>query len=52
MMFKTGQLVKEISEGHKKKVNAFAVVEDKVWSAADDNMLCVWDINVPLVRLY
>jgi len=39
----TGTVAKEITEGHKKKVNAYTVVEDTIWSAGDDNIICVWN---------
>ncbi len=39
-------LVKHIQEGHKKKVNAFEVTDGKVWSAGDDNTICIWNAAV------
>jgi WD40 repeat protein len=33
----------DISVGHKKKVNAFALAGDRMWSAGDDSSVCVWD---------
>jgi WD40 repeat protein len=40
---KSSTLIKEITEGHKKKVNAFTVSKNNnIWSAGDD-VICVWD---------
>lgn len=44
--WQTGALEKEITEGHTKKVNAFSVVGDRIWSAGDDNIVCVWNSQV------
>ena len=38
--------MKELNYGHRKKVNAFCMVGEKVWSAGDDNIICVWDSKV------
>eukprot|EP01119_Soliformovum_irregulare_P007791 TRINITY_DN2027_c0_g1_i3.p1 TRINITY_DN2027_c0_g1~~TRINITY_DN2027_c0_g1_i3.p1 ORF type:complete len:564 (+),score=171.25 TRINITY_DN2027_c0_g1_i3:52-1743(+) len=38
----SGRLFKEISDGHKKKVNSFVKHGQHIWSAADD-FICVWD---------
>jgi len=39
----TCELARELSHGHKKKVNSFCVVGERIWSSGDDNIICVWD---------
>jgi len=48
---KTNELVKQINIGHSKKVNAFAIAANLIWSAGDDSAICVWDAkNFNLIK--
>jgi len=47
----TCESVKDIIDGHKRKVNALALSVDKIWSAGDDGAVCVWDCKtLELIR--
>jgi len=38
--------VKGLTDGHKRKVNAFSLSRDhRMWSAGDDGAICVWDAD-------
>jgi hypothetical protein len=38
----TLELVKDIPNAHRKKINAFLLVGDHVWSGSDDGVVLVW----------
>lgn len=39
----TGELVKELPNVHKRKVNCILSVENTVWTGADDGNVSVWN---------
>ena len=43
----TGELVKEITERIRAKIYSIVLADDKVWTAADDETISIWD---PLVN--
>jgi hypothetical protein len=42
----TGQFIKQLPDGHTKRVKTIAKVDDQVWSGAEDSAICIWSSTV------